>query len=153
MTLRAIEVRIRRAEMDDAAAIAVLFDGYRRFYGQSPDLAGARRFVESRLQSGDSVLFVADHNAELVGFTQLYPSFSSASMNRLWILNDLFVHADSRRLGVGRALMEAAENFAEASGAKGLVLSTQRTNAAARTLYEARGWKLDAEFDQYEHFF
>lgn len=84
---------------------------------------------------------------------QLYPSFSSTSMKRVWILNDLFVAPDHRRTSVGRTLMAAAEDLARATGAKGLVLSTQKTNATAKTLYAARGWKLDEVFDHYHRDF
>ena len=153
MSFPVSEAEIRRAHGDDAAGIAALFDEYRQFYGQSADLGGAHRFIESRLQAGDSVLFVADRSGHLVGFTQLYPSFSSVSMKRLWILNDLFVQPESRRSGVGQRLMAAAEAFAATSGSKGLILSTQKTNAKAKALYESRAWQLDPQFDHYERFF
>lgn len=153
MTSRSLEVQIRRASIDDAARVAALFDEYRQFYGQAPDLRGARQFIGSRLEAGDSVLLLGNRDRHLVGFAQLYPSFSSLSMKRVWILNDLFVHVDYRRAGVGYALLEAAEKFAEGSDSKGLVLSTKKTNAGAKALYEARGWKLDEEFDQYERLF
>lgn len=144
---------IRRATRDDLEQVVVLFDGYRRFYQQPGDLDGARRFIGARLEAGDSVIFVAEQNQRLVGFTQLYPSFSSASMKRVWILNDLFVDPDARRRGIGQALMSAAEDFAREGGSKGLVLATQKTNAPAKALYEARGWKLDVVFDHYNRYF
>jgi GNAT superfamily N-acetyltransferase len=144
---------IRRASVDDVDAVAVLFDGYRRFYEQAPDLEGARRFLQARLTSGDSVMFVAEGDKQLLGFTQLYPSFSSASMTRVWILNDLFVDPRHRRSGLGRALMTAAEDFARDDNSKGLVLATQKTNGPAKTLYEARDWKLDVAFDHYSRYF
>ncbi|MEK6226106.1 MAG: GNAT family N-acetyltransferase [Chloroflexota bacterium] len=86
------------------------------------------------------------------GFTQLYPSFSSVSLKRLWILNDLFVRSDIRRGGVGRALLERARRHAVDTGAKGLVLNTGVTNTPAQTLYESCGWKKDDEFFQYHLF-
>jgi GNAT superfamily N-acetyltransferase len=147
------DVTIRRATLDDLEAIALLFDGYRRFYEQPADLQGARRFVRARLEKGDSVLLAAERGRQLVGFTQLYPSFSSMSMKRLWILNDLFVAPDHRRGGVGAALMKAAEAFTREGGARGLVLATQKTNAPAKALYEAHGWALDVAFDHTLRFF
>jgi GNAT superfamily N-acetyltransferase len=147
------EVTIRRATLDDLDAVAVLFDGYRRFYENPADLEGARLFIAARLSAGESTIFVAEHAERLVGFAQLYPSFSSGSMKRVWILNDLFVAPEQRRTGAGRALMSAAEVFARAGGAKGLVLATQKTNAPAKTLYEACGWQLDVAFDHYHRFF
>jgi GNAT superfamily N-acetyltransferase len=144
---------VRPAKVDDLEALAVLFDGYRQFYQQRGDLNGARRYLQARLDAQDSVILVAELDGQLVGFTQLYPSFSSVSMKRLWILNDLFVDPGSRRGGVGQVLMAAAERFARDDGAKGLVLATQKTNSTAKTLYEGRDWKLDDGFDHYYHYF
>jgi GNAT superfamily N-acetyltransferase len=144
---------VRPATLADLAPLAELFDGYRRFYEQPSDLDGARRFLLARMEARESVVFVAEREGGLVGFTQLYPSFSSASMRRLWILNDLFVAPEHRRGGVGGALMARAEAFARDDGAKGLALATQKTNARAKALYESRGWQLDASFDHYTRYF
>jgi GNAT superfamily N-acetyltransferase len=145
--------KIRRGTMPDLPRIAELFDAYRQFYGQAPDPDGARAFLRERLQAGDSAILIAERDRRFVGFAQLYPSFSSTVMKRLWILNDLFVTPAHRRGGVGRALMAAAEDLARATSARGLVLATQKTNATAKTLYEARGWKLDDAFDHYLRYF
>ncbi|HEY6476360.1 MAG TPA: GNAT family N-acetyltransferase [Polyangia bacterium] len=147
--------KIRRAAMPDLPRVAELFDGYRQFYGQLADPDGARQFLRERLQSGDSVILVAvaEKEKRLAGFVQLYPSFSSVSMKRLWILNDLFVAPAHRRGGVARALLASAEDFARATSAKGLLLATQKNNAPAKSLYEARGWKLDDLFDHYLRYF
>ena len=147
------EVRSVRAELDDLDALAPLFDAYRRFYGQTANLAGARAFLADRLKRGESVIFLAVVDGAIVGFTQLYPSFSSVSMKRLWVLNDLFVTPDARKSGAGRALLERAERWAAETGAKGLTLSTQITNLTAQRLYEACGWTKDDEFVHYHRFF
>ena len=139
--------------MPDLPRVADLFDAYRQFYGQPADPDGARQFLRERLQAGDSVVLVAEREKRLVGFAQLYPAFSSASMKRLWILNDLFVVPAQRRSGVARALMAAAEDLARATGGKGLTLATQKTNAAAKALYEAQGWTRDDTFDHYDRYF
>jgi len=142
-----------RAELDDLDALAPLFDAYRRFYGQPSDIAGARAFLADRFKRGESVIFLAVVDGAIVGFTQLYPSFSSVSMKRLWVLNDLFVTPDARKSGAGRALLERAERWAAETGAKGLTLSTQLTNLSAQRLYEACGWTKDDEFIHYHRFF
>jgi GNAT superfamily N-acetyltransferase len=147
------EVRSVRAELDDLDALVPLFDGYRQFYGQPSDLAGARAFLADRFKRGESVIFLAVVDGAIVGFTQLYPSFSSVSMKRLWVLNDLFVTLDARKSGAGRALLERAERWATETGAKGLTLSTQITNRSAQRLYEASGWTKDDEFFHYHRFF
>jgi GNAT superfamily N-acetyltransferase len=147
------EVRSVRAELDDLDVLAPLFDAYRRFYGQPSDLAGTRTFLADRFKRGESVIFLAVVDGAIVGFTQLYPSFSSVSMKRLWVLNDLFVTPDARKSGAGRALLERAERWAAETGAKGLTLSTQLTNLGAQRLYEACGWTKDDEFVHYHRFF
>jgi GNAT superfamily N-acetyltransferase len=147
------EVRTVRAELDDLDALVPLFDGYRRFYGQRSDPDGARAFLADRLKRGESVIFLAVADGAVVGFTQLYPLFSSVSMKRLWLLNDLFVAPDARTSGAGRALLERAERWAAETGAKGLTLSTQITNLPAQRLYEACGWTKDDEFLHYHRFF
>ena len=147
------EVRSVRAGLDDLDALVPLFDAYRRFYGQASDVAGARAFLADRFKRGESVIFLAVVDGAIVGFTQLYPSFSSVSMKRLWVLNDLFVTPDARKSGAGRALLERAERWAAETGAKGLTLSTQITNLGAQRLYEACGWTKDDEFLHYHRFF
>lgn len=144
-------VTVRRAAPADLDLVAPLFDAYRQFYEQPPDAELARRFIGDRLAAGDSVIFVAlDADGAAVGFTQLYPSFSSVSARRIWALNDLFVAPSARRGGAGRALMEAARRHAVETGARRLTLSTAHTNTTAQRLYEALGYVREGRFRQYD---
>lgn len=129
--------------------LSVLFDQYRVFYKQSSNLEAARKFLEGRFQNNDSVIFTASNNEQIVGFTQLYPSFSSVSMKRIWILNDLFVKEDYRRRGVAKLLISAAKKYGHKTGALRIVLATQSSNIAAQTLYESCGYVKDEEFYHY----
>lgn len=131
---------IRRATTADLDAVAPLFDAYRRFYGQPGDLARARDFLAARLQAGESVVLLAERDGEAVGFTQLYPLFSSVRCARMWVLNDLYVASSARRLGIARALLDAAAEHARADGAASIVLETGHDNAPARALYRSAGW-------------
>lgn len=129
--------------------LSVLFDQYRAFYKQSSNLEFARKFLEDRFQNNDSVIFTASNNGEIVGFTQLYPSFSSVSMKRIWILNDLFVKEGYRKRGVAKLLMSAAQKYGHKTGALRIVLATQISNIAAQTLYESCGYAKEEEFYHY----
>ncbi len=131
--------------------VAPLFDAYRQFYGQPPDPQGARRFLAERLGRGESVVYAVVEGGRALGFTQLYPSFSSVSMRPIWILNDLFVAEDARRRGVGGLLLRAARDHAVRTGAVRLALSTAVTNTAAQALYERDGWRRDTAFLHYEY--
>jgi GNAT superfamily N-acetyltransferase len=139
-------INIRQAVLADLEAVSVLFDGYRQFYGRDSNLAAAKQFLLDRFNHAESVLFIAHEGSDPIGFTQLYPSFSSVSLERIYILNDLFVNDSGRRKGVGSALMSAAVEYAKAVGAIRLGLSTALTNTVAQALYEAEGWERDDDF-------
>ena len=145
----AIEVIL--ADVADIPRVAPLFDAYRQFYEQPPNLPAAEAYLTDRLARSQSVIFLAQAlTGEAAGFTQLYPSFSSISMRPLWILNDLFVVPEYRRLGVGRALLQRAREYAVGSGAAGMALETAVTNTSAQALYESLGWRRDELFYTYE---
>lgn len=133
----------------DLQALANLFDQYRMFYGQSSDVEGAVEFLSDRLEQQDSVIFVAAIEGRIVGFAQLYPSFSSVAMQPIWILNDLYVTPDHRRLGVAKALMATAKAHGQESKAIRIMISTQVSNLAAKSLYQSQGYFRDSEFDTY----
>ena len=144
-------VSVRQAGLSDLPALVPLFDGYRQFYGRAPDSAAAESFLRDRFNHGESVLFLAVDQDLPVGFTQLYPSFSSVSLARTFILNDLFVVPSHRRGGVGSELLRAAVDHARSLGAVRVTLNTDIRNTAAQATYEARGWKRDREYFAY-HF-
>jgi len=141
-------MHIAQASVRDLDAVAPLFDAYRQFYGQTPDIAAARDFLGQRMAGSESIIFLARTKPEgpAAGFTQLYPSFSSASLARVWILNDLFVAKEARRQGVARALLDRAVDFAREYGAIRLTLCTAIDNADAQALYEGAGWVRNESF-------
>jgi GNAT superfamily N-acetyltransferase len=137
---------IHQAGIVDLEVLSVLFDGYRQFYGRDSNLAAAKQFLLDRFNHAESVVFIAYEGSNPIGFTQLYPSFSSVSLERIFILNDLFVTESGRRKGVGSALISAAVEYAKAVGALRLGLSTALTNTNAQALYESEGWERDDDF-------
>ncbi len=142
-------ITIRQAVLADLDVIAGLFDGYRQFYDQVSDLVAARNFLQARFEHGQSVVLLAESQGQAVGFTQLYPSFSSVSMARVFVLNDLFVAPTARRIGIGEALLTAAADHARQLGAVRLSLTTNVQNFPAQALYESMGWMRDQKFYAY----
>ncbi len=140
--------QIIQATLFELSEIVPLFDAYRQFYGQKTDVELAKLFLQQRLENNESVMFLAKDASMSLGFTQLYPSFSSVSAQRLWILNDLFVIPEARGKGIGELLLKHAQAFAKNQNTKGLSLSTHHTNPAQK-LYEKLGWEQDQEFLNY----
>lgn len=143
-------VSVRTATPDDLLAVASLFDRYRQFYEQRPDLELATRYLSERMNKHESVLLVAeDSERSMVGFCQLYPTFCSVSAAPIYVLYDLFVGPEARRTGAGRALLTTARQVAIEAGMSRLDLSTAKTNTTAQTLYESLGWQRDELFYTY----
>ena len=140
-------MHIHQATIEDIDRIAPLFDGYRQFYGKPTDVKAARQFLYERFKNYQSVIFIATaENGDGVGFTQLFPSFSSVSMERTFILNDLYVAPGARRGGVAANLLDAAARYGRSVGAIRLTLSTGMDNDSAKALYLSQGWKKDEVF-------
>ena len=138
-------MEIVKATIGQLDIISPLFDAYRVFYGQESDLNVAREFIESRLNNNESVIFLAlDDEGNGLGFTQLYPSFSSVSAAKTWVLNDLFVSDTARRQGVARKLMDAAKEMGLKDDVKGLALETAESNGNAQKLYESLGYEKES---------
>ena len=150
----AMNINILQADLFHLDQLVPLFDGYRQFYGQASDPAGARAFLQERLERDESAIFLAvDAGAEAstgLGFVQLYPLFSSVRMRPLWLLNDLFVTPEARRHEVARQLMNRARQFGVETGAAQVILATEKNNHRAKALYDDLGYDLDAELDHYE---
>lgn len=143
-------MEIYQANIHDLEGTAHLFNLYRMFYNQESDIEGALAYIKERIEDADSVIFIVKDNEKFLGFTQLYPTFSSISMKRAWILNDLYVDTEARKQGVGEMLLNKAKDFAIETGAKSLSLSTAPDNFSAQRLYEKNGYEKDTEFYHYE---
>ena len=138
-------IEIREAARGDLDQLSGLFDRYRRFYRQPSDPEGARRFLTDRMLNRDSVIYIAVHEIRLAGFVQCYPIFTSVGMKRSWLLNDLFVLEEFRKRGVAKMLIEKCKALAVSTGANGLMLETEKSNAVGNQLYPAVGFeRMDA---------
>lgn len=142
--------RVREAAGFDLPALGRLFDEYRQFYELPPEVERATEYIRARLAAGDSIVLVAaDESQQLLGFTQLYPTWCSLLAGPVYVLYDLYVPPRARRRGIARALLEAAADRARRDRKLRMTLSTARTNANAQALYESLGWQRDNEFYVY----
>jgi GNAT superfamily N-acetyltransferase len=142
-------MKIAQATIEQLNDVAFLFNQYRIFYRQPADLDSAQKFIRERLQQQDAVILLAMENDHPVGYTQLFPSWSSVSMQRVWILNDLFVLAEKRNQGIAKALMNKAKDHAKSTNAVRLILATEATNTIGQHLYESMGYR---QFDDFYHY-
>jgi len=137
------EIITRLARIEDVDGVAKLFDLYRQFYKQTPDILLAQSYIRARIEQNESVILVAVVGDRVIGFCQMYPAFCSIEAAPIYILHDLFVHPDFRRCGTGKILLLAAEQHAKQAGFVRMDLTTARSNVQAQHLYESLDWVRD----------
>ena len=135
-------ITIKQIGLTEAHLAVGLFNQYRMFYNQFSDIGMAKAFIDERLQHNESIIFVAidDDSQQPVGFTQLYPKYSSVRLSKNWILNDLYVAEDYRKQGIDEKLIKTAMDFAKNNGSTFVQLETAVDNFNAQHLYESMGF-------------
>lgn len=142
---------VREVVKNDIQQLSMLFNGYRLFYKKDSDLEGAKTFIEDRLKLQDSSIFICENEkGVLMGFTQLYPLFSSTRMKKLWLLNDLFVDKAFRGQGISKLLINRAKQLVKDTNACGFILETGKTNEVGNHLYPSVGMTRNITANFYE---
>lgn len=143
------KILIRRAGTSDLEALLPLVRAYREFYERPADAERERAFMRGHLERGTSIVFVAQAGDALVGFTQLFPTYSTVRLAPALILEDLFVEPHRRGSGIATALLERAVAYARETVAAGMFLETAYDNVSAQRVYERNGWTREERFYKY----
>jgi len=141
-------MHIVKAELQHVPDLIPLFDGYRIFYRQSSDYIKAKNFLTDRIQHNESIIYIAYDEENAVGFTQLYPLFSSVTMQPMFLLNDLYVEDNYRNQGIGNLLIDKAKQLCKTFRYKGLAIQTEQSNPAQH-LYERLGFVKDPDLHMF----
>jgi GNAT superfamily N-acetyltransferase len=130
-------ILIRPVGEDEREAWNPLWAGYLAFYktalaGDVSDLAW------TRFHDPDEPMFALGGYVDgaLSGFAQYLFHRSTWAHQRYCYLEDLFVAEAARGRGLGRALIEAVYQRAEAANASRVYWLTHSTNTQARALYD-----------------
>lgn len=143
-------MKIIQATLEQLSDLSILFDAYRVFYRKPSDIPAATAFLKDRIQQEESIIYIAYDQDEALGFTQLYPQFSSTRMKRIWLLNDLYVKPEARGRGISKLLINAAKKLAKNTNAAAVILETEKSNVIGNRLYPAVGFELDKDHNFYE---
>ena len=132
---------IRPLSASDRAEWAVLWEAYLAFYETSVadavyDSTFARLLGED---ARDFSAFVAEIDGKLVGLVHYLFHRHAWKIEDVCYLQDLYADPTVRGTGVGRKLIEAVYQEADAQGAPSVYWLTQDFNATARTLYDRIG--------------
>lgn len=137
------KVTIRPIETGDAAAWRQLWTGYLEFYKTTlPEAVYAQTFarITGREHPGPyGLLAVVD--GKPVGLVHYIFHRSGWKIEDVCYLQDLYVDPSIRGAGIGRALIEAVYQAADAAGCPAVYWMTQEFNYAGRMLYDRVGVK------------
>lgn len=84
-------INVRQTTISDLNEVSDIFNQYRQFQGVEDDLTASKQFIKERYEQKESIIFIAEDGNKPVGIAQLYPMFSSVTLSRVFILNDLYV--------------------------------------------------------------
>ena len=133
----------RKATIQDLDQLTNLFDQYAVFYKNPSNYEKHYTYLKERLEKNEAIIFVAtdDENvAKLIGFVLIYVTFSSLALNKILILNDLFVDSSARKKGVGEKLILQTVEQAKELGSQDIRLRTAKNNTIAQGLYHKMGF-------------
>ena len=135
------DLQIAPVSADEFEELLPLISAYQRFYEvEDPDTDRNREFFRRFLAPSDVGLLLGARGAEgFLGYACLYWHFSSTLACETVLMNDLYVEADTRGKGIGRALIEASADVARERGSPHLEWATAPDNLTAQRLYDSTG--------------
>jgi ribosomal protein S18 acetylase RimI-like enzyme len=134
---------IRKATTQDLEQLTNLFDQYAVFYKKPSNYEKHHDYLKERLENNEATIFVASDDTnpdKLFGFALIYVTFSSLALNKILILNDLFVDASARKKGIGEKLILETVTLAKELGSNDIRLRTAKNNTVAQGLYHKMGF-------------
>jgi GNAT superfamily N-acetyltransferase len=145
---------IREARAGEAPALTGAYEWLFAPPGIRPprwEAARAYTRLERLIAADDATMLVADVSGEVVGICSIYLDVPSVRFGqRAWV-EDLAVHPAHRSAGHGKALLDAAKDWARSRGATHLELDSGEARADAHRFYERErptwkstcfGWEL-----------
>ena len=115
------------------------------FYKPKYDINSVAALIPERITKSDSVIFLADIDVQVVGFTQIYPMFLSVSMQKLYVLKHIYVDPTHKGKGIGKILLNRGKEYTIEHHEKSLILETEINNTG-KHLYERLGKLKDLQY-------
>lgn len=144
---------IRKATLKDLDQLTTLFDQYVVFYKKPSNHEKHKAYLKERIENNEATVFMAfdDEKPEkAIGFTLVYVTFSSLALNKILILNDLFVDSTIRKKGTGEQLILQTVELSKELGSNLIRLRTAKNNTIAQGLYHKMGFVRDEHLYTYD---
>ena len=139
-----LDIKIREAELADLETIL-------NFIGQKSEFDGAKKLLSATTEKLQQALFsespvvrvvLAEVAGTAVGFAMFYATYSSLLTQPCLWLDDLFVQAPMRGMGVGTALLKHLAQIAESTNCGRIEWTVNAKNAPGVAFYEKQGARI-----------
>ena len=139
--MASVEVSISKVSQLDLSELLPLMRAYCEFYEVEPRDDRLVSMCRSLIDDpGEGQQLIArDEEGKAVGFATIFWGWQTLDAARTGLMNDLYVVADVRGGGVGRALIEACRGACRKKGVGKLVWATAPDNHTAQRLYDSMG--------------
>lgn len=152
-------IHIKLADLsspEQAEAIIELLDQY----AQHP-MGGGKKLPDTTRQNliptlksrKECSIFLAYDGSQAIGLCNCFEAFSTFACKPLLNIHDLFVAEAYRHQGIGKQLMQHAEQLARNNGCYKMTLEVLSKNEAAKSSYQSSGYQpyqLDKKFGHAE---
>ena len=141
-------MEIRKAERKDAALLLDFIKGIARYEKLENEVVASVEVLECEMfdeHRAEAIFAVVDGRE--VGFALYFYNFSTFIGHSGLYLEDLFVWPEYRGKGIGTALMQSMQEIVSKQGYKGISLSVQKQNYAAK-MYRKLGFKTIEDKDE-----
>ena len=129
-------IHIREMNITDIPTLITWGEGEREIWGSDEDKWYDKKGLTKWLNAkGDDILLVAENHGKLAGMCMLRYMFDE------YYCDTLYVHAEHQRLGIGKKLLEEAENRMRVKGITLYFLETRQDNARGVAFYKKFGFK------------
>lgn len=133
-----MSVELRRATLSDSDAVyALVCELKQKHFDKAAFTAG----YAARLEDPNFHCQLALHNGQPQGLITLHLQFHLHHVNWIAEIQELVVIAQARGLGVGKLLLEWAQDKAKRAGAEMIELSTSTGRVNAHRFYQREGYQ------------
>ena len=137
-----MEIRIRKAGIEDLEAFV---DIYKSAYRNMQEYAyrkerNIKYYFKWLLRRDREGIFVAEIDGKPAGFVACDATWHSFFDEDVGEIHEIVVAREYRGKGIGKRLMEAAENYLKSRGHKKIELWVGERNYAAKKFYEKLGY-------------
>ena len=139
-----LDIKIREAQMADLELILAFITQKSEFDGAKTLLAATADKLQQTLfcQPPLARVLLAEIAGQAVGFAMFYPTYSSLLTQPCLWLDDLFVQAPMRGMGVGTALLKHLAQIAESTNCGRIEWTVNAKNAPGVAFYEKQGARI-----------